>query len=189
MRRSKDPPPAWARGRSDRDERTLEVSWAPQEAVSPPPDRSLRRLPGLPAPPLDASQQRRERAAREHPTVAYEPTPLGVPAWTVLGPRGNRYRVLLPEAPSREGAQCSCPDFLTRGLGTCKHVEATLAYLARNPLGPRPQEEPPPPPVLWPVVEEAYEELLREEAPGPTGPDRAFERKWRSLGNRWLRDP
>ncbi len=120
--------------------------------------------------------------------MTYDPTPLGVPSWIVSGPRGTRYRVLLPDAPAREGAQCSCPDFLTRGLGTCKHVEATLAHLARHPLDPASREAPTPPSVLWPAVEEAYDSLLREEAPGPSGPSREFERKWRSLGNRWLRD-
>ena len=27
---------------------------------------------------------------------------------------------------------CSCPDFATNTLGTCKHVEFTLARLGRN---------------------------------------------------------
>ncbi len=27
---------------------------------------------------------------------------------------------------------CSCPDFRTAGLGTCKHVEATLIWLKRR---------------------------------------------------------
>ena len=154
----------------------------------PRPDRTVRPLPGLPNPAADASQQRRERAAREHLSLSYEPTPLGVPAWIVSGPRGNRYRVLLPEAPSREGAQCSCPDFLTRGLGTCKHVEATLAHLARNPPASFSPGATPPPPLPWPVLEEALEELLREQGPQLSRPTREFERKWRSLGNRSLRD-
>ena len=151
--------------------------------------RPLGRLPGLPAPDPEASQQRRERAAREHLQVIYEPTPLGVPSWIVSGPRGNRYRVLLPDAPSRDGAQCSCPDFLTRGLGTCKHVEATLAHVARTPEGPAARREPVLPSALWPAVEEAYGSLLTDETLGPSGPSREFERKWRALGDRWLRDP
>ena len=30
---------------------------------------------------------------------------------------------------------CSCPDFRTAGLGTCKHVEATLIWLKRRLKG------------------------------------------------------
>jgi hypothetical protein len=121
--------------------------------------------------------------------VVYEPTSLGVPAWIVSGPRGTRYRVLLPEAPAREGAQCSCPDFLTRGLGTCKHVEATLAHLALNPLRPAPPAGPALPTVPWSEVEEAYDALFRAGGSGPSEAGRRFERKWRGLGNRYLRDP
>ncbi|MFZ1022966.1 MAG: hypothetical protein WAN87_02375 [Thermoplasmata archaeon] len=43
------------------------------------------------------------------------------------------YTVLFPEFPSRARAMCSCPDFGRRGLGTCKHIEASLLWLEDHP--------------------------------------------------------
>jgi superfamily II DNA or RNA helicase len=50
----------------------------------------------------------------------------------VTNPRsGNTYRVAI--RGDRPGANfCSCPDFATNTLGTCKHVEFTLARLERR---------------------------------------------------------
>jgi superfamily II DNA or RNA helicase len=41
---------------------------------------------------------------------------------------GGRYRVAIRGAAAGEN-YCSCPDFATNDLGTCKHVEFTLAWL------------------------------------------------------------
>jgi hypothetical protein len=44
---------------------------------------------------------------------------------------GNTYRVAI--RGDRPGSNfCSCPDFATNTLGTCKHVEFTLARLERR---------------------------------------------------------
>ncbi len=44
----------------------------------------------------------------------------------------NTYRVVIRgSAPGNNF--CSCPDFATNTLGTCKHVEFTLARLERKP--------------------------------------------------------
>ena len=43
----------------------------------------------------------------------------------------NRYRVAI-RGPGLGDNFCSCPDFATNALGTCKHVEFTLAYLERK---------------------------------------------------------
>lgn len=59
--------------------------------------------------------------------------PGDVPEWSIESTSGGRYRVLLPSFPARDGAQCNCPDFTRRGLGSCKHVEAALAYASLNP--------------------------------------------------------
>lgn len=44
---------------------------------------------------------------------------------------GGRYRVAIRGAGLGEN-YCSCPDFATNELGTCKHVEFALAKLARK---------------------------------------------------------
>ncbi|HVL56438.1 MAG TPA: DEAD/DEAH box helicase [Burkholderiaceae bacterium] len=44
---------------------------------------------------------------------------------------GGRYRVAV-RGPGLGENYCSCPDFATNELGTCKHVEFTLARLARR---------------------------------------------------------
>src|SRR5438552_423392 len=40
----------------------------------------------------------------------------------------NRYRVVI-RGPGLGDNFCSCPDFATNSLGTCKHIEFTLARL------------------------------------------------------------
>jgi hypothetical protein len=82
------------------------------------------------------------------------------PCWKVESSSGHTYHVILPDAPSREGAQCSCPDFLTRNLGTCKHLEAVLAFVALNPL-PRAKDEAPTG-MSWDEVEKRYGEEVQQ---------------------------
>ncbi|HYB78455.1 MAG TPA: hypothetical protein VEG66_01665 [Thermoplasmata archaeon] len=43
------------------------------------------------------------------------------------------YLVLRPTFPDRDPALCTCPDFTRRGLGTCKHIEATDRWLTNHP--------------------------------------------------------
>ncbi len=72
--------------------------------------------------------------------------------------RGTVYSVLVPEYPSRESAMCSCPDFGRRGLGTCKHVEASLLWLEEHRA-----EAAPDPAALDPAsVEECWKEIDRQ---------------------------
>lgn len=66
----------------------------------------------------------------------------GEPFW-VLAVRNpvhhTHYQVCLPELPDQGEAQfCSCADFARRGIGTCKHVEAALAWLETHPERERP---------------------------------------------------
>src|SRR5581483_1468042 len=44
---------------------------------------------------------------------------------------GNCYRVAIRGAQPGDN-YCSCPDFATNDLGTCKHVEFTLAQLEKR---------------------------------------------------------
>lgn len=99
------------------------------------PHRVAKLMPGgrEEGHPLTPAETRRARAAQEKFRVSFAPTALGVPAWSIESGSGQTYRVMVPAFPDRQGAQCSCPDFLTRGLGTCKHLEATLAQAASAP--------------------------------------------------------
>jgi hypothetical protein len=44
------------------------------------------------------------------------------------------YRIEIRDLKERSFS-CSCPDFRTAGLGTCKHIEATLIWLKRRHKG------------------------------------------------------
>ena len=49
---------------------------------------------------------------------------------------GNTYRVTV-RGPGAGDNSCTCPDFATNTLGTCKHIEFTLARLMRRPEAAR----------------------------------------------------
>ncbi len=132
----------------------------------------------------EALEARRKRATSTHFHI--EPAPGEVPAYTVDSASGGSYRVLLPAFPSRDGAQCSCPDFLSRGLGTCKHLEAALAYAALNPPPPRPAA--PVAPFPWMELERATGALLQEaDAKGWSATETV--RQMRRLGAGFLETP
>ena len=54
--------------------------------------------------------------------------------FAVKSPSGMTYQVEIRDLKDR-AFSCSCPDFRTAGLGTCKHVEATLIWLKRRHKG------------------------------------------------------
>ncbi len=129
----------------------------------------------------EALELRRKRAASAHFHI--EPAPGELPTYRVESSSGGTYRVLLPEFPSREGAQCSCPDFLSRGLGTCKHLEAVLAYAALNP----PRAAPPKAvvPFDWSELERRTDLLVMDPPPGQrSAVDLA--KRMRRLGSEFL---
>jgi superfamily II DNA or RNA helicase len=52
--------------------------------------------------------------------------------FTVFNPESRRrYRVVIRGAQAGDN-RCSCPDFATNDLGTCKHIEFTLARITAN---------------------------------------------------------
>jgi|GEM_PF-6739579 hypothetical protein len=108
-------------------------------------------------------RDRRERARRTRFDIAYAPTSTGIPAWNVTGESGATYHVILPAWPRRDGARCGCWDFLSRGLGTCKHLEATLAYVAGHP----PPTHPPAPGPPGNPRESLWETVERDRARWP----------------------
>jgi ERCC4-related helicase len=54
--------------------------------------------------------------------------------FSVKSPSGMNYQVEIRDLKNRVFS-CTCPDFRTAGLGTCKHVEATLIWLKRRQKG------------------------------------------------------
>ncbi|MCL6450179.1 MAG: ribonuclease H-like domain-containing protein [Acetobacteraceae bacterium] len=87
----------------------------------------------------DEVARRRARAASE----GFEITPVPGPSlpgymgvYRVRGRSGATYQVEIVE-PGAAVNRCQCLDFLTNGLGTCKHIEAVLLHLgAGRTAGP-----------------------------------------------------
>jgi hypothetical protein len=71
------------------------------------------------------------------------------------------YLVMLPEYPARSPALCTCTDFARRGLGTCKHIEAGVRWLAGHPdARPAPGARPVGRPAnSWPEIDRRAKEL------------------------------
>src|SRR3972149_6188914 len=89
--------------------------WQPPHADEPPPGR--------------------ERAASELMHVKpLEPSEPVFASFAVRSPSGACYEVEVRSLSECENS-CSCPDFRTNGLATCKHVEAVIARLRRTPAG------------------------------------------------------
>ncbi|MGC3997554.1 MAG: DEAD/DEAH box helicase [Anaeromyxobacter sp.] len=94
-------------------------------------------LPGAPsAPPAPSprEQERRRREARGK-TEIFVISRLGATRllgeYEVASPSSQAYRVTLRSLDDPHNG-CSCPDFATNLLGTCKHVEAVLHHLRRD---------------------------------------------------------
>src|SRR6266581_2927505 len=78
---------------------------------------------------------RRERASSELMRIeTLEPSEPVFSTFAVRPPSGACYEVEVRSLSERENS-CSCPDFRTNGLATCKHVEAVVARLRRTPAG------------------------------------------------------
>lgn len=76
---------------------------------------------------------RRNRRAREekHAVKNLNPQEPIFSCFEVKSPSGMTYQVEIRDVFHRFFS-CTCPDFRTAGLGTCKHVEATLIFLKRR---------------------------------------------------------
>ena len=82
----------------------------------------------------DEIARRRQRAREEKPQVENRtPEHPIFSNFRVLSASGFSYDVEIRDLAERRFA-CTCVDFRTSGLGTCKHVEATLLHLqAKEP--------------------------------------------------------
>src|SRR5271154_6761439 len=90
--------------------------------------------------------RRRDRAVAEGFKIENRGEDPIFAAFSVRSPSGRVYEVRLRDLRQLGADTCSCPDFKTNGLGTCKHREAVLAHLTkRHPrLVARSRREPPP---------------------------------------------
>jgi hypothetical protein len=78
---------------------------------------------------------RRERASSQSIRADdLEPSEPVFSTFRVRSPSGASYEVEIRSLIDQENS-CSCPDFRTNGLATCKHVEAVVARLRRKPAG------------------------------------------------------
>lgn len=76
---------------------------------------------------------RRIQRAREekHAVTNLDPGQPILSRFAINSPSGLSYQVEIRDLKDR-AFSCTCPDFRTAGLGTCKHVEATLIWLKRR---------------------------------------------------------
>lgn len=80
-------------------------------------------------------ERRRQRALEEIVRVTH---PGGHPVFSsfeVTSVSGRRYRVQIRSLTELQNT-CTCPDYRTNLLGTCKHIEGVLLYLKKK-LGKR----------------------------------------------------
>jgi len=76
-------------------------------------------------------EKRRERGRNQHFTIKNIGTEPILSLFSVRSTSGNSYRVEI-RSPDELINRCSCPDYETNALGTCKHIEATLIWLRKN---------------------------------------------------------
>lgn len=97
----------------------------------------------LPVPPTndwrttdqDEIHRRTQRAIDEkHSVRNLDPEQPVFSTFAVGSPSGMSYQVEIRDITNR-AFSCTCPDFRSNGLGTCKHVEATLIRLKRRLRG------------------------------------------------------
>lgn len=110
--------------------------------AAPPKERIA--LAGLPEEALTAQAlaERAERARSEKMTVQSADASIPWTDYTVTNrASGKSYRVALRGAQPGD-SYCSCPDFRTNTLGTCKHVLHVLRKIGRQ-FTPRQMKQPP----------------------------------------------
>src|SRR4051812_2996718 len=87
-----------------------------------------------------AIEARRSRARREFyriehvsPSTKDSPESKFLGLYRVMGENNREYDVLIRDPnPEHHVNRCSCLDYESNNLGTCKHVEAVLGYIRRK---------------------------------------------------------
>lgn len=112
----------------------------PQKAASKKTRRFKKKSNDIPLPAAgdwrstdEMEVMRRIQRAREekHAISNLKPQHAVFSTFAVKSPSGMTYQVEVRDLAAR-AFSCTCPDFRTAGLGTCKHVEATLIWLKRR---------------------------------------------------------
>jgi len=75
--------------------------------------------------------ERQERAAAKPPKILKRPVSGPYGDYTIQSASGRTYRVAIRGLGLFEN-YCSCPDFASNTLGTCKHIEAMLLQLRKR---------------------------------------------------------
>lgn len=78
-------------------------------------------------------EKRRERARMETFSVAKIPSTV-VQKFLVKGASGRAYQIVIDREMNLKS--CECHDFVSAGLGTCKHIEAVLRQESSSGSGP-----------------------------------------------------
>ena len=79
-------------------------------------------------------ERRRQRALDEGFKIRGAAKDKVFSAYQVLSPSGRTYQVSIRSLKRRING-CTCPDYQTNLLGTCKHIEAVLAFLVKRLKG------------------------------------------------------
>lgn len=112
----------------------------PKKPAPKKPRRARKKPSTPPLPPAgdwrstdEIEVFRRIQRAREekHAIANLHPEHPVFSTFAVKSPSGMTYQVEVRDVATRSFS-CTCPDFRTAGLGTCKHVEATLIWLKRR---------------------------------------------------------
>lgn len=108
-------------------------------------------------------EKRRQRARAESFTISPLPATLGR-KFLVRGASGREYQVLID--PAMAVRTCECHDFVSAGLGTCKHIEAVLIRQALPTPPPPVASNETPLPADFQLTAPTSDEAPRTKPPG-----------------------
>ncbi|MBI4862416.1 MAG: DEAD/DEAH box helicase, partial [Candidatus Riflebacteria bacterium] len=134
---------------------------------------------------LDTQVERRQQKALEEgfkvKNIGDEPV---FSTFSVLSPSKRTYQVTIRSLKERINS-CSCPDFRTNLLGTCKHIEAVLALALkrhRKRIDELERHRPPVADIFLRYGEQVQVALTRPRSPLPAEVQRLTERHFDSEG-------
>jgi len=102
-------------------------------------ERTLTRDERVAEAEAEERAQRRHRARRDRAKVVPLPGDDGPPRFDVAERGADVPARVVLRGAKRDVASCTCDDFATSELGTCRHVERVRAWAARRPKEPIPR--------------------------------------------------